>query len=507
MSDKTSSNHLPVNPRRTSFASSASGSECGSGPSMSAPASSDSSSTTTSVKYETFVRHQGNEFVKKIEALIHNERESRKTHRYQPVKEFMDNTNVCDMFLVVGAPPKKHSISPKTERPSQGSCPGTPKNVRSTSSFTPRNSVGLSQSVRNTFSFTKMTSSTPPPSQISIVSEKNSAPSPFTKLSGMFSLKSISDSISSSSWSFRSDNGMRKTRARSYSTGEYSDIFHPKVLFKYPIDKEVDINGIAYMCFPDGAVPQRIVEKRFGKNVVLEDHKHLENSFVFLVTGNAEIRYGICVYKEVVAYQTESQVYIQPLCFCIISSLPFFQFHVNSLMSMLDMEGIVDLHLIPQDKLKELLKDVIDASLSQADAPQCDDPEYLSSSSSSSSPSSSTSSPLKQQKQDKNESKINEINNDNKKVEIEIDDDDDDDKSENEDDENIDIDKDDIEISVNINNCGGDEPPNDSPEDVEYKKILLSIVRYCNLKLPPGKAPLVYFNITMSSVNKYIFTI
>lgn len=314
----------------------------------------------------------------------------------------------------------------------------------------------------------------------------------------MLKLKSLADSVSSIPRSFQLSSRFNKpTRARSCSTGESNDIFHPKVLFKYPVGKDIDINGIAYMCFPDGAVPQRVVEKRFFKTVVLEDHKRLENSFVFLVTGNAKIRYGICVYKEIVAYQNESHVYIQPLCFCIITSLPFFQFHVDSLMSMLDMEGITKLHLVPPSKLSGLLRDALDASLSQANVPQCDNPGY------SSEPLQKRSSPLRQQHNNNKDDKIdNNINDDNNNIDNNINDDIDekDEKDEkviivDEDDEN------DEEISLIIDACDS-EPPIDTPEDVEYKKVLLSIIRYCDLKLPPSRAPLVYFNITMSSVKK-----
>lgn len=163
------------------------------------------------------------------------------------------------------------------------------------------------------------------------------------------------------------------------------------------------------------------------------------------------------------------------------------------------MEGITDLHSIPPNKLKSLLRDAIDASLSQADAPQCDDPEYSPTLSSSHPPS-----PLKKEQTDseksndiitsKDNDEKDEKDTDGKEVEIEV--------SDGDDDEEKVVGADDEEIALDFDDCGS-EPPVDSPDDVKYKKILLSIVRYCNLKLPPARAPLVYFNITMSSVKRY----
>lgn len=157
------------------------------------------------------------------------------------------------------------------------------------------------------------------------------------------------------------------------------------------------------------------------------------------------------------------------------------------------MEGITDLHSIPSDRLNALLKDAIDASLSQADAPQCDDPEY------SPTLSPSSNSPLKNEQEcDTNK------DNDEKEVSIEVSDSDDEEKDVKV--KERPVGADDGDISLDLDGCES-KPFVDSPDDVKYKKILLSIVRYCNLKLPPSRAPLVYFNITMSYVNNRLILV
>ena len=403
---------------------------------MSAPASSNSSST--SARYVTFIRHQGNDFAKKIEALIHNEREGRRTHKYQPVREFPEHASVCDMFLVVGAPPRKPPTFQSLEPTA-----GQSLQLFGSTSFmlaTPGTPLSLSKS-RSTFK--------PKPHTDTVSQGPKTATTTTSTLPGGGGGRGGKP---------------KEGRARSYSTGEPNIAFHPKVLFKYPLEKEIDINGITYMCFPDGEVPQRVIKKHGSNNVLLRDHRSPENSFVFLVTGNAKIQYGICVYKEVVAYQTEAQAYVQPLCFCIISSLPFFHFHVDSLMSILDMPHITDLHLISPSRLDSLLKDVLDAYVSQTDVPPCESPEG---------------SPPLPQSPMPSEDDINEFEVSTRTEESNSTD----------------------NPSENTSTECGSDPHIDSPEDADHKKALLSVVRYCNLKLPPSRGPLVYFNITMPSVN------
>jgi len=74
-------------------------------------------------------------------------------------------------------------------------------------------------------------------------------------------------------------------------------------------------------------------EKLMG--TLMESYLSAENSFVFLLTGHAELRYGICVMKDYIADANENDIIVQPLCFCVISAAPFLNFHHEFLLSLL----------------------------------------------------------------------------------------------------------------------------------------------------------------------------
>jgi len=59
-----------------------------------------------------------------------------------------------------------------------------------------------------------------------------------------------------------------------------------------------------------------------------------ENSFVFLLTGHAELRNGICVMKDYIADANENDIVIQPVCFCIVTAAPFLNFHHDFLIAL-----------------------------------------------------------------------------------------------------------------------------------------------------------------------------
>lgn len=105
------------------------------------------------------------------------------------------------------------------------------------------------------------------------------------------------------------------------------------------------------------------------KNIALSPHTAPENSFVFLITGHAELRYGICIYKETIAYRTEMHYVIEPLCFCIVSTVPFLNFHLELLAGILDLPRICELPGIAADHLKRLLDEIKVAAEVQSPLP------------------------------------------------------------------------------------------------------------------------------------------
>jgi len=190
----------------------------------------------------------------------------------------------------------------------------------------------------------------------------------------------------------------------------------PKVLFQYPLDAEVAVTGLWQFCFPDGHVPQRRIRRNARRidasaavagdaatvaaanglgtrlqarthhhhrhhyhhargaseeSVALAQHAQPENTAVFLITGHSELRYGVCVYKEVVAYKTETYFVIEPLCFCVVSPVPFLNFHLDALCGILDLPRITELPCVPPTKLRELLADAQAAAEVQTPRPPC----------------------------------------------------------------------------------------------------------------------------------------
>eukprot|EP00727_Mastigamoeba_balamuthi_P009050 m51a1_g4768 hypothetical protein (649) ;mRNA; f:15288-17368 len=175
-----------------------------------------------------------------------------------------------------------------------------------------------------------------------------------------------------------------------YTTGDLASVAppEPKLLFQYPRDRAVDIVGIGNFCFPGGAVPQRRVRRNAqrvvskaalsqlappaatrgrgasdpDRSLAADPRPQLENAFVFLLTSaEADIRYGVCVYREAVGYQTEAHYVVEQLAFVAITSAPFLLFHLEVLEALLAMPRVEDLPLLDEEALGRLVAEVVES--------------------------------------------------------------------------------------------------------------------------------------------------
>jgi len=91
-------------------------------------------------------------------------------------------------------------------------------------------------------------------------------------------------------------------------------------------------------------------------NTLSDSYLSSENSFVFLLTGHAELRYGICVQKDYIADANENDIIVQPLCFCIVTAAPFLSFHHEFLLALHQSTSqLCDIVTLAPDRLERLL--------------------------------------------------------------------------------------------------------------------------------------------------------
>jgi len=89
---------------------------------------------------------------------------------------------------------------------------------------------------------------------------------------------------------------------------------------------------------------------------LMDSYLSSENSFVFLLTGHTELRYGICVMKDYIADANENDIIVQPLCFCIITAAPFLKFHHEFLFALLSSTpNLCDMVTLEPKSLERLL--------------------------------------------------------------------------------------------------------------------------------------------------------
>jgi len=133
-----------------------------------------------------------------------------------------------------------------------------------------------------------------------------------------------------------------------------------EILFKYPVEMEVNIPGIEEFCFPGGIITKEIPYSECKSAVIEMTHtqsylRHPENSFVFLITNEQhQIHFGICVHKEELletppcfvpgwAVDLGDRHVTTMRCYCLISRYPFFRLHFDFVFQLFAIEHLTRL--------------------------------------------------------------------------------------------------------------------------------------------------------------------
>eukprot|EP01105_Mastigella_eilhardi_P028957 TRINITY_DN992_c0_g1_i3.p1 TRINITY_DN992_c0_g1~~TRINITY_DN992_c0_g1_i3.p1 ORF type:complete len:392 (+),score=124.20 TRINITY_DN992_c0_g1_i3:22-1176(+) len=136
----------------------------------------------------------------------------------------------------------------------------------------------------------------------------------------------------------------------------------PELLFQYPSHPKVDVVGLPQLCFPMGVPPQarrRFRTKKEEFDDVPDSHHHTDSTFVFLITDNNTQRYGVCMYKEWITSVQTTCYTVDQLCFCIITELPFLNFHQNVLGAVLEYPQVCRLAFTTSEVVRQL-EDIVE---------------------------------------------------------------------------------------------------------------------------------------------------
>ena len=349
-----------------SITSSASASSGVSGCSFTHSESSDATSQGIRSTYDMFVQQQGSSFARDIEALIRAEKESRATRRAAPREELKAGTPLCDKFLVLGAeqsraPPLamltfRAGVDPSPEHsdpaiyhpkvlfrypPSEGDNNNNSSSSSSSSSNDVDGIAGLTY-----FCF-----------------PEGAVPQKFVK-------KKDSKDKRGVRFSFKL---LPTTSFSSSSSSSAAAVSPPPNQSALVLSREALSLNVDHIVGPDpepfrfGTAARTSVRKHHASILVgmrssssssgrtkklISYHSDPENSFVFLISssGSENMRYGVCVYKEKIVYQTDQFFCIEPLCYCLITSVPFLTFDVNALVSILDFPRVDEALSLPPEK-------------------------------------------------------------------------------------------------------------------------------------------------------------
>jgi hypothetical protein len=168
---------------------------------------------------------------------------------------------------------------------------------------------------------------------------------------------------------------------------------NPEILYYFPENRKVEIEGIASFCFPSGVETRLVPKTRSAselKSLVfgsLSQLESTENSFIFLITDE-RLLYGTCVLVnevleepcsllgtaptptesvakghrqgDIVTTTKSKNVVVTKRCYCILSRFPFFSLHFEVLYSFLAKDRlhrltqVTDANFDPQTAAKEL---------------------------------------------------------------------------------------------------------------------------------------------------------
>jgi len=133
------------------------------------------------------------------------------------------------------------------------------------------------------------------------------------------------------------------------------------ILYQFPPDKPVSIPGILDFCFPSGSKPK---ESRGPLSLFLSSssNNRFDNSYIFLLTTEDEILYGVCLYyyrsnqDSSLINSSDNNINnllnAPVLCFCIITRFPFFKLHFEVI------ESIIE-HLYPTSEDQKTNRETI----------------------------------------------------------------------------------------------------------------------------------------------------
>lgn len=314
--------------------------EPGSGPSSSS-AHSNSSNDVLIRQYEAFIQHQDPSFIEEVESLVAQRRASTAANKIHLRDEFQAGDPACDHFVIVGC--DQNRDPPQPDSTQQQSPPPTDRKKRTEADYKHFLEDPAVYHPKVLFHY-------PPeapleqdvPGLTHYCFPSGAIPQKFIRK------KSAREKTKSAKFSFT----RMASLAPPPAAPNQSDIALSPVAQALALDSIVGVNP-EFFCFP-GSLGS-LGPSKHAKNV-LSYHCEAENSYVFVFTSEDTIKYGVCVYKEVIAYQTEEFYCVEPLCFCVITSVPFVNFFVDSIVSILDFPRVNDLAMIQKDHFDVIIK-------------------------------------------------------------------------------------------------------------------------------------------------------
>jgi len=173
----------------------------------------------------------------------------------------------------------------------------------------------------------------------------------------------------------------------------------PQILYLYPPDKPLMNSMIPHFCFPSGlktTAMQRACSASSLNSVLFSPMTQLEeprNSFVFLLTGDTTVYYGVCILRMETldgessffnpasspgsprsGHSLNNQLYDVnvPRVYCLVSRFPFIKMHFHVLFSVLEKERMLLFAAYNRDAFRTSLSalSVLDSYYKSKKAPE-----------------------------------------------------------------------------------------------------------------------------------------
>lgn len=123
--------------------------------------------------------------------------------------------------------------------------------------------------------------------------------------------------------------------------------------------------GVASPPSPSGEGPARPAARSHRRaasesesvdDVLADSYLDSANSSVLVLTGHTGIRYCVCVVRDYIAAANESDIVVQSMCFCVVTTAAFLTFHRAFLIALLQATpDICDLVALAPDRLAHLI--------------------------------------------------------------------------------------------------------------------------------------------------------